>query len=278
MCRSSFFLLAAGVRFEPYGPPRRHCDCWQLSSFPQLGNVLLVYPYYTSNSFENQDYESFVSWFDLVYDEVVKKPNLLLLVLLFLSALFNLNFYQKQSTDNMVIEVVDGDTFQLRSGKRVRLMGVDAPEFDRCGGKEAKERLGELVLGKKVKLAEETTEAYGRSLALVYVKGELVNKIILEEGWGRTDYRKNTQREVLTQAFHDGQDKGLNELCISPKPVNSKCVVKGNIDPASYDKFYHLPGCQHYQETIINLAFGDSWFCSEKEAKAKGFKKAASCP
>jgi len=37
--------------------------------------------------------------------------------------------------------VVDGDTFQLKLGKRVRLLGVDAPEYNRCGGKEAKEAL-----------------------------------------------------------------------------------------------------------------------------------------
>jgi len=39
---------------------------------------------------------------------------------------------------------------------------------------------------------------------------------MLEEGWERTDYRKNSQREILTQAFHKGQSEKqgiFSELC-----------------------------------------------------------------
>ncbi len=66
-------------------------------------------------------------------------------------------------------------------------MGVDAPEFDRCGGIDAKNRLSDLILGKPVTLKEETEEAFGRSLALVYKGGSFINKIMLEEGWGREE-------------------------------------------------------------------------------------------
>ena len=177
-----------------------------------------------------------------------------------------------------MVEVVDGDTFQLKSGKRVRLLGVDAPEYDRCGGKEAKEALSALISNKQVKLTEETTEAYGRTLALVWVEDTLVNEEMLRQGWARTDYRKNTLRDRLTAAFHQGQNKGLNLLCVSDKPPKPGCIIKGNIDPASYEKFYHLPSCSHYSQVKINLAFGEQWFCSEKEAVNAGFKKAAGCP
>lgn len=194
------------------------------------------------------------------------------------SVSLNFFFYRQRLTQNIVTEVVDGDTFQLKSGQRVRLMGVDAPEYDRCGGQEAKQTLTKLIAGKQVKLTEETTEAYGRTLALVWVGSSLVNEKILAEGWGRTDYRKNTLRNRLTEAFHQGQDKGLNQLCISFKPTSSGCMIKGNIDPSSYEKFYHLPKCSHYQQIKLNLAYGEQWFCSEKEAIAAGFKKAAGCP
>lgn len=195
-----------------------------------------------------------------------------------ISLVANLFFLRQQSLENVVVEVVDGDTFQLKSGQRVRLMGVDAPEYDRCGGQEARQELARLIAGKQVKLTEETTEAYGRTLALVWVGTDLINEKILEEGWARTDYRKNTLRDRLTQAFHQGQDKGLNIICISSKPPNSRCKIKGNIDPASYEKFYHLPACSHYPQVKVNLAFGEQWFCSEKEALEAGFKKAAGCP
>ena len=170
--------------------------------------------------------------------------------------------------------MVDGDTFQLKSNERVRLMGVDAPEIERCGGPEAKKVLTGLILNKNVELKEPVKEAYGRTMALVYVDGKLINEIMMEGGWGRPDYRKNSQRDVLTAAYNEGKNKGLWSFCINPK---SDCKIKGNIDTATYEKFYHLSNCQHYNEIMLNTAYGEQWFCSEKEAQAAGFTKSTSC-
>lgn len=211
----------------------------------------------------------------------IKNPLVIFLSLLAaISLLANFTLLQKINSGSLVAEVVDGDTFQLKSGQRVRLMGVDAPEYDRCAGPEAKDRLKELILGKQVRLAESAPEEFGRDLALVYVGDILVNKVMLEEGWGRPDYRKNSQREILTAAYHQAQGNkiGFFSLCLSSTPPKPACNIKGNIDQATYAKFYHLPGCRHYQEVVLNLAFGEQWFCSEKEALAAGFKKAAGCP
>lgn len=204
-------------------------------------------------------------------------------LLLLLSLLFNFYFYSFFEKQKIVTEVVDGDTFQLSSGKRVRLMGVDSPEIERCGGLEAKKVLTGLVLNKKVQLKEEVTEAFGRSLALVYADGKLINQIILESGWGRTDYRKNSQREVLTAAFHQAQKAKLgifSELCreTETKPPSADCLIKGNLDKDTYEKWYHLPSCSHYKQVIMEKDLGDRYFCTEKEAKGAGFKKAAGCP
>lgn len=213
----------------------------------------------------------------------------LVILLVFLVALasMSLNFFLfgKQKEENRVVQVVDGDTFQTAGGRRVRLMGVDSPEISRCGAKEAKERLAELIGNKIVRLKEPVTESYGRTMALVYVDGKPVNEIMMDEGWGRPDYRKNSQREVLTTAYREARNKkvGLWSLCINPNPPDSPnlpnrpCLIKGNIDPASYDKFYHLQSCRHYDEIVLNTAFGDGWFCSEDEAKKAGFIKGAGC-
>lgn len=187
------------------------------------------------------------------------------------SLIFNFKFLQEKS---LVIEVVDGDTFQLKSGERVRLMGVDAPEIERCGGPEAKKVLAGLILNKNVNVEETVKEKYGRTMALVYVDGKLVNKMMMEQGWGVPDYRKNSQRDILTAAYTEGKKKGLWAFCIDP---NSDCKIKGNIDKATYQKTYHLPNCQHYGETSLNTAYGDQWFCSETEAQKAGFVKAKSC-
>src|SRR3990167_5282401 len=98
-------------------------------------------------------------------------PFIIISLIAAISLAVNFFLVKERKNYNQVTEVVDGDTFQLRSGKRVRLMGIDAPEFDRCGGSQAKERLTELIMGKNVILKEETEEAFGRSLSLVYKGG-----------------------------------------------------------------------------------------------------------
>lgn len=181
-----------------------------------------------------------------------------------------------------VVQVVDGDTFQLASGKRVRLMGVDAPEYNRCGGPEAKKLLQSLILNSYVFLAEEQQEAYGRSLALVYTKEGLINKIVLEEGWGRPDYRKNSHRDVLTTAFHYASDRKIgiySPLCrIASGTSQEPCFIKGNIDKNSYKKYYHLPTCKQYNQIVLEKDIGEQCFKTEIEAVKAGFTKSLGCP
>lgn len=218
----------------------------------------------------------------------MSKP-LTFLVFLLLAVSLSFNAFSVFDTfkKNTVVDVVDGDTFQLGSGKRVRLIGVDAPEYDRCGGKEARRRLTELILNKVVFLKEEKKETFGRSLALVYQGNRLINKIILEEGWGRTDYRKNSQRDALTSAFHKAQENKLgiwSSLCRESSGQHSQevgengCLIKGNIDKNTYKKYYHLPGCRQYNQIVIEKDIGERYFCTESEASAAGFTKASSCP
>ena len=218
------------------------------------------------------------------YLSKIRHPVLIIFLFLIsvISIGLNFIFYKSIKSNNLVVEVVDGDTFQLNSGKRVRLMGVDAPEYDRCGGQQAKERLTELILDKKVTLKEEIKDSYGRTLALVYEDGNFINRIILEEGWGRTDYRKNSMRDVLTSAFHNAKEGELgifSSLCSHKDHVPvGECLIKGNIDQNTYNKFYHLPECKHYDEIVINEDLGEGYFCSEEEAQAAGFRKTSTCP
>ena len=203
----------------------------------------------------------------------------LLLLLLIPSLLLNIFFIKKNNDANRVIEVVDGDTFQLQSGQRIRLMGVDAPEYDRCGGLEAQQKLSTLIFGKTVVLKEEAKEAYGRTQALVYVGSSFINKIIMDEGLAVPDYRKNTQRDILTQSYHNAKNANLGifgSLC-QDKITDPECVIKGNIDMASGKKFYHFPDCSHYNEIVIDSYRGEKYFCTEKEALDAGFTKASGC-
>lgn len=79
----------------------------------------------------------------------------------------------------IVTEIVDGDTFFMRGGLKVRVSAMQAPKLPlgRKGfeawplGEEAKEALADRVLGKKIELryGGERRDRYGRALAQVFV-------------------------------------------------------------------------------------------------------------
>jgi cold shock CspA family protein len=56
--------------------------------------------------------------------------------------------------------------------------------------------------------------------------------------------------------------------------TNPACNIKGNISQNSGKKWYHVPGMEDYEGTVINPDNGERWFCSEEEARASGWQKA----
>ncbi len=66
-----------------------------------------------------------------------------------------------------VSRVIDGDTFELSNGNKVRLIGVDTPETNdprtdvQWFGREASKKLKEWIEGKKVCLREDIDKTYG---------------------------------------------------------------------------------------------------------------------
>ena len=93
----------------------------------------------------------------------------------------------------VVTWVVDGDTIEIEGGMRVRYIGIDAPEYFSstgavsCSGKEALEKNKQLVFGKKVTLEKDISEKdkYGRLLRYVWLDGEMVNEVLVREGFAR---------------------------------------------------------------------------------------------
>jgi micrococcal nuclease len=87
----------------------------------------------------------------------------------------------------VVERVADGDTFSCRDGRRVRLIGIDAPELRQ--GEPA--RLARAALtrlappGTALRLEGDVTprDRYGRELAHVWTGSRLVNEALVLEGW-----------------------------------------------------------------------------------------------
>jgi hypothetical protein len=59
-----------------------------------------------------------------------------------------------------------------------------------------------------------------------------------------------------------------------PAALSPSCRIKGNISYVRGEHIYHVPGQEHYDETVINLKAGERWFCSEDEARAAGWRPA----
>ncbi|WP_286240252.1 thermonuclease family protein [Neptuniibacter halophilus] len=86
--------------------------------------------------------------------------------------------------------VVDGDTVHLQDGRKVRLIGLNAPEAgseDRpaeFGAELATKRLRELLQSADVKMSLETQprDHYGRWLGHLWVEGQSVAEQLLREG------------------------------------------------------------------------------------------------
>ncbi|NRS47354.1 thermonuclease family protein [Brevibacillus sp. HB2.2] len=202
--------------------------------------------------------------------------------------------------DALIKRVVDGDTFELDSGEKVRMIGVDTPETVKPNhpvepyGKEASNYSKELLTGKKVKLKfdVEPYDKYKRLLAYVYLEdGTFVNEKLVRDGYARimTIPPNVAQAELFLAAEREAreQNRGLwalegkqaeapKEKAKPKKQSNNNTVadtappegktIKGNINSKG-EKIYHVPGSASYEQTNA-----ETWFATEAEAQQAGFR------
>jgi len=131
--------------------------------------------------------------------------------------------------------VVDGDTVKiLYSGaeQSIRFLGIDAPETTLlrnkklgCFGQEAKAYLTSLLLGKQVHLefdpTQQKTDSYKRRLNYVYLDDQLINEMMLAQGYAK-EYTFKTPyqyRAEFLSAQQEAQDDllGLRNPTVCPE-------------------------------------------------------------
>jgi len=214
-----------------------------------------------------------------------------------LNILFAIGYYEQ----SRVVAVADGDSLDLQDGRRVRLLGLDAPEKDRCMYAEAKARLTGQVMGRHVRLKDVVKDDYGRILANVildapfdqwmgylssrfilrtpYYPTAYVNALMVQDGLAKyTGSQKGVYGTWLKRVSDEAKAKKLgiySPRCVQTIPTNADCPIKGNV--RSGEKTYHVPGCDNYGQTIVDLSFGDQWFCTQEEAENAGFRMASGC-
>jgi micrococcal nuclease len=193
-----------------------------------------------------------------------------------------------------VKRVVDGDTFELSDGERVRMIGVDTPETVKPNspvepyGKEASDFTKKLLTDQKVtlKFDVEPRDKYDRLLAYVYLPdGTFVNEKLIRDGYARimtippnvasADLFLEAEREARDQnrglwALEDEKQEEASASTPEPSestqaPPDGK-LIKGNINSKG-EKIYHVPGSANYDRTQP-----EEWFATEEEAQAAGYR------
>lgn len=204
----------------------------------------------------------------------------------------------------LVSKVIDGDTFSIQDGGKIRLIGIDAPDEGECFYASSTDYLKSLIENKKIKLEKDIsgTDDYGRLLRYAIVPNAnsaeanlLVNEQMIREGYAvrQQTAPDNRYRDLFATAETEAKKagKGLWSVCkaATTTPANEEreidlgppfpeCNVKGNISEKGFGKTYLLPGCDNYDKVKIDTRKGEQYFCFEQDAIDAGFRKAENCP
>lgn len=116
-----------------------------------------------------------------------------------------------------IAKVTDGDSIKV-DDKKIRLMGVDAPEYSQtcfnadyeeyACGKMSKEFLLNLANGKEVQCYYAKFDKYNRYLAECYVGAAMINQEILRNGMGVT-YTFGPADPEMTRLEAEAQEKKI---------------------------------------------------------------------
>lgn len=191
--------------------------------------------------------------------------------------------------------VVDGDTIDI-GGERVRLEGIDTPEVGqtcprrwigtwKCGLK-ATLALRKLVAGRMVRCEGSEFGRYGRLLGTCFVEGRNINAHMVRTGYAWAFVKYSTRYVVEERAAraekigiwsgrnaHAAWEFRARRWARAEQVAPQGCAIKGNIS-GSGGKIYHAPWSPWYDKVIIDLNRGERWFCSERDAKAAGWRAA----
>jgi endonuclease YncB( thermonuclease family) len=151
------------------------------------------------------------------------------------------------------------------------------------------------------------TDRYGRSLANCFIEGEDVSKWMVRSGWALSFVRYSHAYDADEAAAREAgaglwagsfiapwdwrhRNRTTMILGAASVPVNAQtillgavsaseapspeCVIKGNVNRKG-ERIYHLPAQLNYGQISMSKGLGERWFCTEAEAEAAGWKRAA---
>lgn len=108
-------------------------------------------------------------------------------------------FNQSFAIATKVTRIIDGDTFEIETGERVRLIGINTPEMSDIFGVEAKNHLATLIEGKSVELLTDqisnNVDRYNRLLRYIVIDGQDINKKMILDGYAFAYLKFHFDRE-----------------------------------------------------------------------------------
>lgn len=109
------------------------------------------------------------------------------------------------------IWIHDGDTVTVNAKNgtwfKVRLWGIDAPELDQPGGKEAMLELIQLIGRKTVTVSVKDRDRYGRIVGVITYRNRDINREMIQSGhaWYYEQYASN--QKVYADAEQTAKEK-----------------------------------------------------------------------
>jgi endonuclease YncB( thermonuclease family) len=193
----------------------------------------------------------------------------------------------------MVISVADGDTITVLTQQneqiKVRLSGVDCPEGGQAYGKKAKQFTSSMVYKKIVTIEPETTDRYGRTVAMVLINRSNLSELIIANGYGWV-YRKYCTADYCKDWLRLEEKARTGKIGLwaddNPKPpwdyrsekrnggglpvtvLGDAVFYHGNVK----SNVFHGPSCRDYNCKNCTVILD-----SIEEAKRKKFRGHSTC-
>lgn len=116
---------------------------------------------------------------------------------LYVVFLILLALWPEVDEQHTIVRVVDGDTFVLDDGRRVRLYGVDCPELHQPYGDRAAELAKTVVLDRRVRITVVGRDRYGRLVGRVRVGDVDLGILLLRSGLAWWAHAYTDDREFV---------------------------------------------------------------------------------
>ena len=127
-----------------------------------------------------------------------------------------------------ILKITDGDTIQVSTGKKVRLLQIDTPEpmDSECYSSEATAALTKLISGKTVRLESDPVSAkidqFNRDLRYVFVGKTNINLKMVEIGAAAPLFYKGEKGKYWSQLLKAAEKAKKNKIGLWGKCPSAK--------------------------------------------------------